>query len=318
MKSDLIVNWDALSRADWDRLHAAAGAAMQQDWAYGDAMRTASSRARVLRAHITRADGETLAIAQIVSRAFAGLARLALCTLGPVWIGEVSAADRRRAHKALKAALPLPRPRLLVVTPDAEDAGAAGVKGFSRVMTGDATVLVDLAPEPEALRAALDPKWRNKLGKAEKSAIRAQRGGTKPAQYRWLLEAETAQRAKRGYRALPPDLTEAWQQSRLAACPQDKSGGLALYRASEANNACAGMLFLLHGSRATYHIGWTNEVGRSNAAHNLLLWTAMLELREQGVKELDLGGVNTQSGAGIARFKIGTGGRVLQRAGSYV
>jgi lipid II:glycine glycyltransferase (peptidoglycan interpeptide bridge formation enzyme) len=44
----------------------------------------------------------------------------------------------------------------------------------------------------------------------------------------------------------------------------------------------------------------------------------MKDLRMQGVAILDLGGVNTQSGAGIARFKLETGGNVLVRAGAFV
>ena len=45
---------------------------------------------------------------------------------------------------------------------------------------------------------------------------------------------------------------------------------------------------------------------------------AMKDLKTRGLEQLDLGGVNTQSGAGIARFKLETGGQVLKRAGSYV
>ena len=52
-------------------------------------------------------------------------------------------------------------------------------------------------------------------------------------------------------------------------------------------------------------------------AHNLLLWRAMLALRERGVRVLDLGGVDTGRGAGLARFKIGTGGEVVTLAGVY-
>ena len=98
----------------------------------------------------------------------------------------------------------------------------------------------------------------------------------------------------------------------------DKSAGLAVFRADLKRDAAAGMLFLIHGRRATYHVGWTSEEGRANAAHNLILWTAMKELKARGVAVLDLGGVNTQSGAGIARFKLETGGDVLVRAGAFV
>ena len=48
-----------------------------------------------------------------------------------------------------------------------------------------------------------------------------------------------------------------------------------------------------------------------------MLWQAMDLLRQRGVVQLDLGGVNTVSGAGIARFKIGTGGRVVTLCGTF-
>jgi lipid II:glycine glycyltransferase (peptidoglycan interpeptide bridge formation enzyme) len=40
-------------------------------------------------------------------------------------------------------------------------------------------------------------------------------------------------------------------------------------------------------------------------------------LAERGVQQLDLGGVNTQSNPGLARFKLGAGGRVVTWAGTY-
>jgi lipid II:glycine glycyltransferase (peptidoglycan interpeptide bridge formation enzyme) len=145
-----------------------------------------------------------------------------------------------------------------------------------------------------------------------------QKGGVKPAQYRWLLDAEGRQRDKRGYRGMPLEMTEHWQAAKADAAGGDRGAGLAVFRADLGRDAAAGMLFLIHGRRATYHVGWTSEEGRNNAAHNLILWTAMKELKAKGIDLLDLGGVNTQSGAGIARFKIETGGRVLGRAGVYV
>ena len=77
------------------------------------------------------------------------------------------------------------------------------------------------------------------------------------------------------------------------------------------------MLFLLHGSVATYHIGWADDTGRDLNAHNLLLWRASLLLRERGLAAIDLGGVNTHSLPGISRFKLGTGGAVRTLAGTY-
>jgi hypothetical protein len=310
------VAWNTLPRGAWDAACAENGGAYQQDWAYAETMAAASPGLRILRADIRRSDGSLVALAQILSRPFALAGRFALCTLGPVWVGPSTDAEKRAAIAALKRALPDRWPRLLVITPDAP-AGSPWLAGLKRVMTGEATVRIDLSPDETALRLALDGKWRNALAKAEKSPLRVSRGGLKPAQYRWLLEAEARQRETRGYRALPVELTEAWQASKMGAAGE-RHAGLAVFRADLGRDACAGMLFLVHGPFATYHIGWSKDDGRAHAAHNRLLWTAMLDLKTRGVRVLDLGGVNTQSGAGIARFKLGTGGAVHVRAGSFV
>jgi lipid II:glycine glycyltransferase (peptidoglycan interpeptide bridge formation enzyme) len=78
------------------------------------------------------------------------------------------------------------------------------------------------------------------------------------------------------------------------------------------------MLYLIHGTAATYHVGWSGEEGRRLGAHNLLLWEAMSRLAAHGVRRLDLGGVNTQSSAGVARFKLGAGGEVVTLAGTWL
>jgi hypothetical protein len=318
MSREPYVSWNQIPREAWDAAHAEAGASFQQDWAYGAALKAVSPAAQVLRAAVSRGHGSLMAIAQVTARMFAMAGKFATVTHGPVWVGEVSAEEKQAAYRALRKSVPLSWPKLLAFTPDEAREDAAGLKGMSRVMTGDATVLLDLTQDEDKLRAGFESSWRNKLGKAEKSALVVQKAGLKPAQYRWLLDAENKQRAKRGYQGMPLAMTEHWQEAKAAGAGGDRGAGLAVFRADLGRDPAAGMLFLIHGKRATYHVGWTSEEGRNNAAHNLILWTAMKELRARGVTVLDLGGVNTQSGAGIARFKIETGGRVLERAGVYV
>jgi lipid II:glycine glycyltransferase (peptidoglycan interpeptide bridge formation enzyme) len=82
-------------------------------------------------------------------------------------------------------------------------------------------------------------------------------------------------------------------------------------------NSVAGMLFLIHGRVASYHMGWADNEGRQLNAHNALLWQAMAYLQGEGMQVLDLGGVNTHDLPGISRFKLGTGGRAITLAGTY-
>ena len=92
----------------------------------------------------------------------------------------------------------------------------------------------------------------------------------------------------------------------------------AAQRADAAGERAAAMLFLIHGQAAIYQVGWSSDAGRDLNAHNLILWQAIQELRQRGVRRLDLGGVNTQRSAGLARFKMGSGGEVITLCGTYM
>ena len=305
------VNWDTLSYPEWDAHHAAAAAPLQQDWAYGACMKTLG--VGVLRALVEQ-DGAPVALAQfIVRRMVGGLANMALCSLGPVWLQPLSGADKARVYKALKKTIPLKNLRVVAFTPLEAQGPELGLSRWRRVMTGHSTVMLDLQPELEVLRAQLDGRWRYSLARAEESSLTIHRVGTNAGQYRWLLDAEMQQREQRGLHGLPLQFFDLYVPSR-----QQPTKTILTLRADVGRDRVAGMMFLIHGKSATYQVGWTNDAGREHNAHNLILWNAIQELRERGVRKLDLGGVNTTRSAGIARFKIGTGGQVLSCAGTFI
>ncbi len=305
------VNWDTLSYPEWDAHHAAAAAPLQQDWAYGACMKTLG--VGVLRASVEQ-DGSPIALAQfIVRRWVGGMANMALCSLGPVWLQPVSGVDKAQVYKALKQTMPLKNLRVVAFTPLEAQGPELGLSRWRRVMTGHSTVVLDLTPPLETLRAQLDGRWRYSLARAEETDLTIHRVGTNAGQYRWLLDAEMQQREQRGLHGLPLQFFDLYVPSR-----QQPSRTILTVRADVGRDRVAGMMFLLHGQAATYQVGWTSDLGRDKHAHNLILWHALQELRERGVRVLDLGGVNTTRSAGIARFKMGTGGHVLTCAGTYI
>ena len=88
------VHWNLPERASWDALHRNAAGALQQDWAYGDAMQALGTR--ILRAHIHEGE-QLIGVAQCLVRRVAGIVQLALCSHGPVWAQESTVAQRRAA-----------------------------------------------------------------------------------------------------------------------------------------------------------------------------------------------------------------------------
>lgn len=304
------VHWGGHDMAAWDAAHAEALGSLQQDWTYGSAMFALG--VPLLRARVEQ-DGMTLAYAQFIVRRFGRLGAVALCSRGPLWLQPLDAKDRARVYKAMKQSLPLPGLRFMLVTPEQAAGEALGLSPMRRVLSGMSTVMLDLTPSMDELRANLERRWRHRLVTSEGAGLSIQRVGTQPNQFRWLLEAEMAQRGDKGLDGLPPAFFE-----RFALTHAEPSKAMLTLRADVGRDRVAAMMFLIHGRSAVYHIGWTSDKGRDLHAHNLILWKGIEELKARGIRQLDLGGVNTIRSAGIARFKISTGGKVVTLAGSYL
>ncbi len=303
--------WRDIDMAQWDAGHAQACAPLQQDWAYGASM--AALGVPVLRASV-EADGQPVALAQFMLRRWGSVASVALCSRGPVWLQDISAADKARVYAELKRSMPKAGwgLHLHMVSPEETDAAQQGLRSLRRVMSGYATVMLDLRQDLSDLRASLTSKWRGRLASAENSELSVHRVGTNAGQYRWLLDQQQSMGAQRGFASLPLPFYDLYVPSR-----QQPSQTVLTLRADLGRDRVAAMMFLLHGRAATYQVGWANDLGRQTHAHNLLLWRGVEELQKRGIQRLDLGGINTERSAGIARFKMSTGGAVHILTGTY-
>ncbi len=307
----MIVAWDEVSRNNWELFHKQHGGGLEQAWAYGQALQTL--KVRILRAALM--DGTHLAgIAQFMARRVAGYLALASCTRGPVWHPDLPAADRAHGLRALRKSLPLRPLRVPLFSPDAPASPQVDQEtaGRWRVMTGSSTVMLDLRKPLAQLRGDLEGKWRNRLSKAENESPFTVRVEPNLPECLRLLEREAQQRSEKKFHGLPTEFVQAY----IDAAPS-REQGFALAWAQARKETTAAMLFLIHGSGATYHVGWSDEAGRKASAHNLLLWRGIEHLKKLGIERLDLGGVNTRHLPGISRFKLGAGGRPLTLAGTY-
>jgi hypothetical protein len=191
--------------------------------------------------------------------------------------------------------------RPLILSPEV----AVPVHGAVNVADPRSLLTVDLTQDRAQRRAALHQNWRHQLGQAENSALRVLHrplGVDHP-----LLALDAAQSRSRRYRNWPTALTAAF----ASVAPHQTQLFTALLR----GHPVAHMLFLTHGSRATYHMGHTTHDGRTHHAHNLLLWEAMDVLALRGITALDLG---PQTAPAIDRFKLRAGAVAVSTGGTWL
>lgn len=278
--------------------------ALQQSWAYGEAVRAQGHRARRC---VLVDGGEPVALVQLAARRIPLGLRVGLVIRGPVRLatgdgGPPTASLLEVLRRTFGSGL-------LLWTPE-DPCGPPGL-ARQRVMTGGSTGFLDLTRSPAELEAGLHGKWRNMLRRAResKATVREVAGGRL---LRWLLDTNERHRRRVGYRGPRPDFYLA-----LAQASRPGHDFLVLV-ACEEGEPVAGVWMQRHGRAATYLVGATSERGRAMRAHHLLLFEAMLRLRERGVATLDLGGIDTVGAPGVARFKLGTGCEVVTFAGTYL
>ena len=310
--SDQEPTWQACDRAQWDDLYCQAGkSSLEQSWAYGEAV--AAQHGQTIERHLLRAGDRPLALVQAFRKryGFIGVTRV---LRGPVWLIEPlddpQTADvcetiaRRYRSRRMDFLSWLPE-----LPDDPRSAALLEAQGLRRTVTGYASTWLDLRQSSEALLAGLHGKWRSALRKAEREGIDITRDNKDRQRKAALLLYDTFRRKKR-FVGPSGDFIGAI----AAADPQ----AMLSLTARRDGKMVAGVILLRHGASATYLASWTSDAGRAGQAHNLLLWRGIEALRSDGIQWLDLGGFNTESQQGLARFKLGLGGEVFTLTGSYL
>lgn len=235
---------------------------------------------------------------------------------GPLWFeGFGNAMHVKCFFEELNRQFPQRWGRKRRILPETEDGPTAqkmiSQTGLEFCGKGYQTIWLDLTQDSPVLREALRPNWRGSLSKAERADLRIG-WATDGKELAPMIGIYAADKAVRDYGGPSPDLLQRYLPL-LAA-----RGDLLVGRAASGKNEMAAFVILVsHGRSATYLVGWSSPEGRAASAHHLLLWEGACVLKEKGIKELDLGGINDDGGEGIRKFKEGMGGRAVRYVGHY-
>ena len=212
--------------------------------------------------------------------------------------------DHMRHH--LKAA-GLAR-HMILISPEKPVPDMASL-GAIPIMTPATVAELDLTANAQVRQARMHKKWRNRLNKGRSAGLRISEAPLPTDRPHRLLTQDEAQSKARGYKNWPTGLTLAYAAT--------NPGHAMLFTASQNRTRVAEILILIHGSVATYHIGHISPAGKTLCAHNVLMDHAAQWLTERGIQRLDLGVINTDAAAGLARFKLGMGATAKRLGGTW-
>ena len=236
---------------------------------------------------------------------------------GPLWFDGFGSPEHVSAFFARFAEqFPKRMGRKMRLLPEAKDNSpfrlALENAGFARRegMPGYETIWLALDEDTDRLRAGLNGKWRNILSKSERSALTVSADWTGATSGHFLTTYE-ADRAEKGYDGPSLKLLVALLKHMI---PRQEA---LILNAMDQDQVVAAVLVLLHGSSATYQVGWTTAAGRKLGAHHRLLWQAVVQLKEKGILDFDLGGINDDGAAGVKKFKQGLGGKPVTLVGFF-
>lgn len=164
---------------------------------------------------------------------------------------------------------------------------------------GWASAVLDLTPPEETLRANLKGKWRGPLNKGERESLEVRSG--RGEVFAAFLESHHKMIAEK-------DLATSVTADLLRAL-QDLLNGdnrMEAFLATHEGAPVASVLIAKYGHTCEYLAGNVSDQGRRLSAGHLLLWQAILAMKEQGMRRFDVGGMDPQlTPEGILRFKRG-------------
>lgn len=173
---------------------------------------------------------------------------------------------------------------------------------------GYSSGMVDLEDSVKELRKKLESKWRNQLVSAEKRGLSVINDSVR---YKEFLEIYIDDQQKKEYVGIPKEILESLFE--LEDSPLD-----IYYVVNEKNNILAFDIIYRQRKTAHYLVGWNSSEGRKWYLNNLLLYHAVISLKEKGISQFDLGGINYIDTEDIARFKDGMNPKKYQLMGELV
>lgn len=308
-----------LRRHEWDAVVADfADLTVYQTWAYG-AVRWGEQNITHL---LLRRSGKIVAAAQarLFRAPMLGLG-VAYVRYGPLFRNgatEETLETFRQAVRALRNEFVCARRLILRLNVNLWSLG--NPEPYKRVLVDEGfrpapfipplrTLVVDLRPTLEELRANLLQRWRNNLNQAERRFGVAVRSGTSAEFFSEFMKVYRTMVEAKGFATFTRVEEFAAMQELLA--PEQKQ---LVVLGHTAGRVVAGAVLSWTGEKGIMLLAASNQEGRATRASFAVQWHALEQLKARGCKWYDLGGIDPVTNPGGYHFKQGLAGKLGEEA----
>jgi len=282
-----------------------------QTWAYAEVMSHTNNMSQL----VLKKQGEIVAIAQV------RIARLPVINLGiayvfwgPIWRRRGRETDEetfRQAIRALRAEYASKRGLTLRVFPLLFDLHAPSFlkileeEGFSSAGSEQRgrTILMDLSPSIEELRAGTNSHWKREMKVAERGSLEVTESSD-DVQFEAFVAIYREMVSRKQFVESNDINKFRLIQSKL---PEPLKMKVLLCRSHE--DVCAGLVCSSIGKTAVYLFGATSNVGMKSRGSYLLQWRLIEQLKQEGTRIYDLNGINPVKNPGTHKFKCDLAGK---------
>jgi hypothetical protein len=178
-------------------------------------------------------------------------------------------------------------------------------EGYRRYDDGQSnrTLIIDLSPKLQEIRADLDQKWRNCLNRAEKNGPEIVEG-EEDALFDQIVKIHREMADRKG-------LSDFGYTEHLRKVQRDLPPGykLRIILCCLNGEIQSGAIFSAIGNTAAYLVGATSNAGMNSKGSYTIQWTFIKWLKEKGFRYFDLNGITPEVNPGTYHFKCGLAGK---------
>lgn len=312
INAEALLEFSIVDRYRWTCLYSQIEkSTITQDWAYGDAKASVEGW-DVLRG-VLKVGSTEIGLVQVLIKKILGIPCIVRINRGPIFFpGYDTIENWEDSILMLKRNFGLHNLKILSIVPEKTNSPMAldfmTKNHFIKMKRPNwESSWINLQLSEDNLRNSLKSKWRNQLKNAEKRNLLLEEWDNDLEPLLYLYQESMKERA---YQGISIDLLRYLHKN-------EEQSLLTMVVYGQDQDLIGFDIIYLHGSSATYLVGWENDIGRRNYVNNLLLFEILVLLKKRNFKFFDTGGIDAIHTEEIAHFKNGLGGTDYELLGDF-